>query len=351
MGVSIAYFVDDKVIFIIYSEFMAMDSQKRDIALWLFIVAGAVAMMVVVGGLTRLTDSGLSITQWQPIAGIVPPLSQAAWAEAFLLYQQIPEYQLINRGMSLAEFKYIYWWEWAHRALGRVVGVIFLVPFLVFLWRRRLSWGETPALLVLFVLGAGQGVLGWYMVQSGLVDRVDVSHYRLAAHLGLALVIFVFSLWLGLRYWYGKGGGTYQGLATLIVVLVLGQSVLGALVAGLDAGKVYNDFPLMAGAWIPEGLFSPLSGAVLDDPLSVQFIHRITAYALFLLVIWHSWTIRNSLDLTAKALLTAIFAQILLGIATLIYIAPLALAAAHQIGGVVVLALATTHLYKRKNKC
>lgn len=336
----------DKITFIIYSDFM-----KRDVAIWLFTLAASVVVLVLVGGLTRLTDSGLSITQWQPIAGIVPPLTDEAWAQAFALYRQIPEYQLINHGMSLADFQYIYWWEWAHRALGRMVGLIFLVPFIIFLMRRRLSRHELPPLLILFAMGAAQGILGWYMVQSGLVDNVDVSHYRLASHLGLALGIFVFSLWLGLCYWYGRprNRGSHHRQAAFILVLVWGQSLLGALVAGLDAGTIYNDFPLMDGAWLPEGLFSPIKGGVLGDPLSVQFLHRITAYALLGLALWHIFSTRgngrgNGRE-NGKALLTAIFGQMLLGIATLLYTAPLLLAVAHQIGAVVVLALATAHLY------
>ncbi|MDG1691084.1 MAG: COX15/CtaA family protein, partial [Alphaproteobacteria bacterium] len=261
----------------------------RQIALWLFTVAGFVVLMVLVGGLTRLTDSGLSITEWAPIRGAIPPLSHADWMSEFNKYRQIPEYLLVNAGMSLAEFKFIYWWEWGHRFLGRVVGLVFLLPFLAFLAQGKISRARLPALLGLFFLGGLQGFMGWYMVASGLTERVDVSQYRLALHLGLALIIFACSLWLALSYWRGakqmskQGGLAKHGtMAAIIVVAVLMQSLLGALVAGINAGKTYTDWPLMDGEFIPSGLFDmqPFWLNFFESHLTVQFDHRMVAYAL-----------------------------------------------------------------------
>ena len=309
---------------------------NKQISLWLFIVAAVTALTIIIGALTRLTDSGLSITEWQAVSGVVPPLTAQDWQTAFEKYKQIPEYQLINRGMELAAFKTIYWWEWAHRLLGRVVGVVFLVPFLVFAWRGQVSPRAAVPLLGLFALGAAQGGLGWYMVQSGLAQGVDVSHFRLAAHLGLALIIFALSLWLALGYWHGRAFTRFSHAASAIIALVLVQSVLGALVAGLDAGTIYNDFPLMDGALVPD-----LRGTDLRDPLLVQFLHRLGGYALLGLVLFHALSKTGG-----KWLLSAVFLQMALGVITLLYGAPLWLAAAHQMGALLVLVLAVARLYR-----
>ena len=326
------------------------------IALWLFVVAGFVLMMVLVGGLTRLTDSGLSITEWEPFRGAIPPLSETAWMVAFEKYKQIPEYTLINSGMSLAEFKVIYWWEWAHRFLGRIVGFVFLIPFLVFLWQGKIKRGRLSPLLLLFALGGLQGFMGWYMVSSGLSERVDVSQYRLAMHLGLALIIFAASLWLGLSYWRGVSGSYISSARVAaggtIVGLVFAQSLLGALVAGIDAGTTYTDWPFMDGDLIPSGLLAldPAISNFFENHLTVQFDHRMLAYLLTLLVFWHVRNIlreenTQAVRQTAKLLGLSIVFQVVLGISALMLVVPMGLAAAHQIGAVVVLGLGVAHVH------
>lgn len=344
----------------------------RQVAYWLFTVAGFVVLMVLVGGLTRLTDSGLSITEWAPIRGTIPPLSQADWLSEFDKYKQIPEYQLVNAGMSLAEFKFIYWWEWGHRFLGRVVGLVFFIPFVVFLLQKKISRARLPALLGLFALGGLQGFMGWYMVASGLVtqlgaERVDVSQYRLAMHLGLALIIFSCALWLALGYWRGAMQPTAMPSAPapngalwaagLIVIAVLMQSLLGALVAGIDAGTTYTDWPYMDGDFIPSGLLmqDPTWRNFFENHLTVQFDHRMAAYAVTLLIGWHVWRMQRSANgpvrRSAQWLGGAIIAQVVLGVATLMWVVPMGLAAAHQIGAVAVLGLAIAHLhFLRHNK-
>lgn len=328
----------------------------RQIALWLFTVAGFVMLMVLVGGLTRLTDSGLSITEWAPLRGALPPLTQADWLAEFEKYKQIPEYQLVNFGMSMAEFKFIYWWEWGHRFLGRVVGLVFFVPFVVFLAQKKISRRQLPPLLGLFALGGLQGFLGWYMVASGLTDRVDVSQYRLAMHLGLALIIFASLLWLALNYWRGKapnsGFGNNSVIAAIIVVAVLMQSLLGALVAGINAGKTYTDWPLMDGDFIPSGLFDmqPFWVNFFESHLTVQFDHRMVAYALTGFIGWHIYRVLRlgaggAAALSAKWLGGALLLQIALGISVLILAVPISLGAAHQLGAVALLAIAVNHLH------
>ncbi len=332
----------------------------RQIAIWLFTVAGFVMLMVLVGGLTRLTDSGLSITEWAPIRGALPPFTHADWLVEFEKYKQIPEYQLVNLGMSLAEFKFIYWWEWGHRFLGRIVGLVFFVPFVVFLMQKKISRAQLPALVGLFVLGGLQGFMGWYMVASGLTERVDVSQYRLAMHLGLALIIFACSLWLALNYWRGaeaqgsvqSGFGKQSLVAALIVGAVLMQSLMGALVAGIDAGKTYTDWPLMDGDFIPSGLFSqqPFWLNFFENHLTVQFDHRMVAYALCGFIGWHIYRVVQSgiggaAALSAKWLGGVLALQIVLGISALMLAVPIALGAAHQLGAVALLAIAVTHLH------
>jgi len=335
-------------------------SANRQIALWLFTVAGFVMLMVLVGGLTRLTDSGLSITEWAPIRGALPPFTHADWLVEFEKYKQIPEYQLVNLGMSLAEFKFIYWWEWGHRFLGRVVGLVFFIPFVVFLVQRKINRQQLPPLLGLFALGGLQGFMGWYMVASGLTERVDVSQYRLAMHLGLALIIFACSLWLALNYWRGTDGqarvqggfNTHSSMAAIIVGAVLMQSLLGALVAGINAGKTYTDWPLMDGEFIPSGLFdmNPFWLNFFESHLTVQFDHRMVAYALTGFIGWHIYRVLQSgmggaVALSAKWLGGALALQIVLGISALMLAVPISLGAAHQLGAVALLAIAVIHLH------
>lgn len=338
------------------SKFTTPVAHRRQLAYWLFTVAGFVVLMVLVGGLTRLTDSGLSITEWQPMSGVLPPLSVADWEVAFAKYREIPEYQLVNAGMTLEAFKVIYWWEWGHRQLGRVIGLVFFLPFVVFLLQRKIPKPALGPLLALFALGGLQGFMGWYMVQSGLTDRVDVSQYRLAMHLGLALIIFSSCLWMGLHFYRDvrlpATSGPGVGLSGIIVALVLAQSLLGALVAGLDAGTTYTDWPFMDGDVIPSGLFemSPAVSNLFESHLTVQFNHRLVAYALTIAVIWHVYRLsRTSTPRPALVsgilLVAAILGQGVLGIVTLMNAVPLPLGAAHQLGAVLVLGLAVTHLH------
>jgi cytochrome c oxidase assembly protein subunit 15 len=321
-------------------------------------IAGLVFAMILVGGATRLTDSGLSITEWQPLLGAIPPMSEATWDEAFRKYRQIPEYTIINRGMTLDEFKAIYWWEWGHRLLGRFIGVAFLVPFL-WLWaRRRIAPAFMPHVVAIFALGGLQGALGWYMVMSGLVDRVDVSQYRLTAHLGLALLIFGYVFWLALdldriarREPRRKGVGPMSG-AVALVALIFVQMLLGALVAGLDAGRGYNTWPLMDGRVIPEGLFvdSPWWINLFENAMTVQFDHRMVAYGVLALAAVQAFRVFASgagdrAGTSASMLLAALVAQAGLGIWTLLAQVPINLGLAHQGGAVVVFAVALWHVH------
>ena len=328
----------------------------RQIAVWLFTVAVFVVAMVLVGGLTRLTDSGLSITEWAPIRGAIPPLTQADWLAEFDKYKQIPEYQLVNAGMSMAEFQFIYWWEWGHRFLGRIVGLVFFVPFVIFWAQGKLGGGRLLPLLGLFALGGLQGFMGWYMVKSGLTDRVDVSQYRLAMHLGLALIIFAISSWLAFGYWRGRHlsmvSGPNVAMAGAIVALIISQSLLGALVAGIDAGKTYTDWPLMDGAFIPSGLLmqEPVISNFFENHLTVQFDHRMMAYFLIALIGWHMYRtlqadVSPMVTRSVAMLAGALALQIALGITALMLAVPMSFGAAHQLGAVLLLGVALWHLH------
>lgn len=328
----------------------ARKGARGAIRVWLLILFVLVMAMVVVGGLTRLTDSGLSITEWRPIMGAVPPLSEADWQGEFDKYRQIPQYQLLNRGMSLEEFKVIYWWEWGHRQLGRVVGLVWALGFLGFLVARKIPSGWTGRLLGLGLLGGLQGAIGWWMVSSGLTGTMlSVASYRLAVHLGLAFVI------LGLIAWYvfllgrpqtellqarrGREGGLF-GLGTGLMHLGFVQILLGALVAGIDAGRGFTDWPLMAGGLLPPDplALEPVWRNFFENAGTVQFVHRVAGYLLLLLglVAWiaarrsaHRRT-RAAFNMMALMLLL----QVVLGIVTVLHSAPLALALAHQLGAV-----------------
>lgn len=330
------------------------------IRFWLMVVALCVFAMVIVGGATRLTDSGLSITEWALITGTIPPFSQADWLEAFSRYQQIPQYEHLNKGMSLDAFKAIYWWEWAHRFLGRVIGVIFFVPFVWLLATRRIERRLVPWLVGAFVLGGLQGALGWYMVASGLVERVSVSQYRLAAHLVLASAIFAYLIWLAeslrVRPPEAPSPTRLSRTAVAIVVLVFLQIVLGALVAGLDAGLTYQTWPLMDGEFVPGGLLmqSPWWINAFENIATVQFDHRMLAYLLIVVTLAHAIDAGRAAGegpATARAVYLAglTFGQAGLGIATLVLGVPLWLALAHQAGAMVVLTLAVVHLHALRN--
>jgi heme a synthase len=327
-------------------------SPTRAVRWWLFGVAALIAIMVLVGGATRLTESGLSIVEWKPVTGALPPLNQEQWTEAFEAYKTIPQYRELNAGMNLAEFKTIFWWEWSHRLLGRVIGVAYLLPFLWFLWRGVLSADLRRRLWLIFGLGALQGAVGWWMVASGLSQRIEVSHYRLATHLVLALLIFACIVWTLRRLasrpsWVASSRLKITGVA--LVVLTFVQLYLGALVAGLRAGKVYNTWPDIDGALIPSAarLFfdEPWWRNLFDNALTVQFEHRMTAYALFALAVLHALDAVRSRAAPAVVsgawwLAAAIILQATLGILTLLNEVPTSLALAHQAVAIAVLTLA-----------
>jgi cytochrome c oxidase assembly protein subunit 15 len=317
---------------------------------WLYLIALMIVAMVVVGGATRLTESGLSITEWQPIHGVIPPLSQGEWQEEFEKYQQIPQYEIVNKGMTLDEFKTIYWWEWAHRLLGRTIGAVFLLPLIVFWMSGRIAPRLKGPLVVLFVLGGLQGAIGWWMVVSGLAERTDVSQYRLAIHLTLACVILAYAVWLARGLSPLPETAARPGLRTaaaLVVLLTFVQIFLGGLVAGLNAGLTYNTWPLMDGAFIPSGLFdlSPVWLNVFENIATVQFDHRLVAYVLLAAALLHAFQARRTpYARSANLLAGLVVVQAGLGIATLVLVVPLHLALTHQLGAVIVLWVAVAHL-------
>lgn len=333
----------------------ALDARRHAVRLWLLVIAVMIAVMVGVGGATRLTESGLSITEWQPVSGALPPLSGAQWQSEFEKYQAIPQYQHLNRGMSLAEFKTIFWWEWTHRLLGRVIGVAFLLPFLWFLWRGWIEPEFRKRLWTIFGLGALQGAVGWWMVVSGLSDRVEVSQYRLATHLGLAALIFVATLWtaqaLPRRRPVAVPPRVRAG-AVALVVLIMIQLYSGALVAGLRAGLIYNTWPLIDGAIIPDvsQLFfaAPLWRNFFENSLLVQFDHRMLAYGIWMVSLLHVIDVVRStrgsaVSIGAMTLFAAVTLQASLGILTLIHQVPAPLGLAHQGMAMITLAIAVIH--------
>jgi cytochrome c oxidase assembly protein subunit 15 len=330
-------------------------ARRRAVALWLYAVAALMVVTLVVGGATRLTESGLSIVEWRPVTGVVPPLSEAAWQAEFAKYREIPQYRELNRGMNLDQFKTIYWWEWSHRLLARLVGAAFLLPFLYFLWRGFIPPQLRWRLWAVFGAGAVLGAIGWWMVSSGLAGRVSVSQYRLAFHLTLACAIYAAIVWIA----HGLSSAAMRSeprrlriTALSLVWLVLLQIYLGALVAGLDAGLIYNTWPLIDGAFVPsaERLWfeSPAWRNLFENALMVQFNHRMLGYALWLLAMLHFadaiWLRSKRATLNgALALATAITLQAGIGILTLLDQAPLALALLHQAMAIAALTIAVIH--------
>ena len=325
------------------------------VAVWLFVVAASVIALVVVGGATRLTGSGLSITEWRPVTGVLPPLDAAGWAAEFAKYQRIPQYVQVNRGMSLADFQSLYWWEWAHRLLARGVGVVFAVPFLAFLLLRRLPTRLIWRCVVILALGGLQGLVGWWMVASGLAGRVSVAPERLAVHLGLALALYAACLWTGLEAWFGRGRIVYGPErrwgwgAPALATLAYAQCLLGALVSGSRAGLIDGDWPLMAGRIFPEGYIATgqgLLGSLLHSLPAVQFNHRIGAYTLlaasygFAAITQGNRFMAPPVRGLAWLFAGAVTLQATLGVLTLWAGDPLSLAITHQLGAVAVLSTA-----------
>ena len=343
----------------------AAGDAPRVVATWLLVCCTLVFALIVVGGVTRLTHSGLSITEWQPIVGTLPPLSESQWNEAFAKYQMTPEYLQVNRGMSIDAFKGIFWMEYVHRLLGRLVGFAFIVPLVWFVARGRLpsSPGLAPMLFGIFLLGAAQGALGWYMVQSGLVDDPRVSQLRLTAHLGLALLIFAAMFWTALTLLRPGGAADarmrplFRGAVSL-AALIFVMALSGGLVAGIRAGFAYNTFPLMNGHVVPPEIMqiSPWYMNFVNNMATVQFDHRLLAWTLLVLVpIWW-WRVRAMPEVPARArfaahlLLAMLLAQVSLGISTLLLVVPLPLAALHQAGAVLLFAAAlhAAHALRRQ---
>jgi len=326
----------------------------RSVAAWLLACCALVFAIVVVGGVTRLTHSGLSITEWQPIVGTLPPLTDADWNDAFAKYQLTPEYRQVNKGMALPEFQRIFWWEYFHRLLGRLVGVVFLVPFLWFLARRKIPPGYGARLAVIFALGAAQGALGWFMVKSGLVDDPRVSQFRLTSHLGLAFLIFAAMFWTALSLLApsrrnGQGAGAKAERWTAAVALLVFLQVLsGGIVAGIHAGLAYNTFPLMNGALVPAEIMmiDPAWKNFFYNMATVQFDHRLLAWILAVAVPLAWWKVVRDPDapssarIAAHLLLAMLAVQVTLGILTLVHVVPLPLAALHQAGALLLFAAA-----------
>ena len=324
-------------------------SHDRQVAAWLLFCAAVVLGMILLGGVTRLTGSGLSIVEWKPLMGVVPPLTEEGWQETFDKYRQFPEYKKVNRGMSLEGFKSIFMFEYLHRLLGRLIGVLFLLPMLYFAWRGRIRQGLMPKLVVLFFLGGCQGLLGWYMVKSGLVDNPRVSQYRLTAHLGLAVAIYAWMVWLAFDLLFPASGREqsarpYGAWAGWLVALVYLMILSGGLVAGTRAGFAYSTWPLMGDSFIPRGLYAgtPAWLDMFEDITTVQFNHRIFAYLLVILIgVFATLVYRSGAGgharLAVVLLVLALAVQVVLGISTLLLHVPVPLAAAHQGGAMLLL--------------
>ncbi|MBX3173655.1 MAG: COX15/CtaA family protein [Gemmatimonadaceae bacterium] len=349
------------------AEFMAEQSNlvplypnERGLRRWLLACIVSVFLAVGVGGITRLTESGLSITEWKPVSGVLPPLSEQGWAEALEKFRQIPQAETTHAGITMSAFKWIYWWEWFHRLVARGVGLVFAIPFLWFLVRGQLPPPLRLRLAWLPLLTLGQGVLGWYMVQSGLTERTEVSAYRLAAHLSLALAILVVALWswadLKPRPGQWLSSRMMQRASLGIAVLVGITVVSGAFVAGLRAGRIFNEFPLMGGQVVPEG-YASMVGVwrnAFENPIAAQFHHRVLAIATALLALAYAWR-SHSVDLGATQrrtitwLVAAVFTQVTLGIVTLLWAVPVTLGVLHQLTGVVVLCVAVLGVHSMRH--
>ncbi|HMV35422.1 MAG TPA: COX15/CtaA family protein [Turneriella sp.] len=323
----------------------------RAITNWLFVCAAVVFAIVVIGGITRLTRSGLSIVEWKPVSGVVPPMGETEWLAEFEKYKATPEYRLVNHSMTLPEFKNIFWWEFIHRIFARLVGVLFFLPFIWFLVRRRIDRPLSLRLGIIFALGGLQGFLGWYMVKSGLVNDPHVSHLRLTSHLMTAVLIYALMMMTAWSLEKRPGLPGSRRLAWANVILVFVMMASGALVAGLKAGKMYNTFPLMNGQYFPQGAlgFSPVLSNFSDNPIMIQFIHRNFAYALGIFFFWQLWRERKNISLghPLALIVMAYMLQFVLGVFTLLKAVPVSLGALHQ-ANALVLFTATLFLLARR---
>ena len=328
--------------------------QNKQVASWLFCVAGVIFLMIILGGVTRLTESGLSMVDWNPVMGVIPPVSEEQWQETFKRYQTFPEYQKKNQEMLLEDFKTIFYFEYFHRLLGRLIGVLFLFPFLVFWYRGAIQKSQIPQMFVMFVLGGGQGLLGWYMVKSGLINEPRVSQYRLVAHLMAAVTIYTYILWFAFGLIktapdraVGKAERSLFRYAVALTLLVAFMIMTGGFVAGTHAGFAYNTFPLMAGKIIPDGMYvlQPLWLNWFENITAVQFNHRLIAYLLALLIPLFCFFVSRR-GITARSrkaayfLLLMLLVQLVLGVTTVLLSVPVVIAAAHQGGAIILLTLA-----------
>ena len=331
---------------------------NKKVIYWLLTGCALIFIMVVVGGITRLTHSGLSISNYKLISGTIPPMNQVEWEAAFDLYKEYPEYQKVNSGMSIEDFKDIYFWEWIHRVLGRFIGVVFLLPFLYFLLKRQLSKSTIKKCILLLVLGGFQGFLGWYMVKSGLVDRPDVSHYRLAMHLTTAFITFAYTLWVALDLWFPtkkEVSKKFRNLIRVGLLVLIIQIIYGAFVAGLDAGWIHNHWPLMSdGQWIHDSVTieqTPVWSNFIEGKSGVQFVHRTLAYivVIFIAIIWWKSKQQVQSNLQSRgvnALVVLVLIQFVLGILTLVLQVPVILGVLHQVMAFFLLAAMTFTLHR-----
>ncbi|MEM6513435.1 MAG: COX15/CtaA family protein [Pseudomonadota bacterium] len=334
---------------------VSIQDRHKPVVAWLLACCGLVFGMVVLGGFTRLTGSGLSMVDWRPITGILPPMSTEQWQVVFEMYRQYPEYMKVNAGMSLDDFKGIFWLEYLHRVLGRLVGIAFFVPFVWFLIRGNITAKESPKYILMFLLGGAQGLLGWYMVKSGLVDRPNVSQYRLTAHLSMAFLIYGFMLWVAMSLAFpkqGDGRHPWFGRTVALVGLLVVTIFSGGFVAGLKAGKIYNTFPKMGEHWVPPEIFAMQPGwlNVFENAVTAQFDHRLLALTTFVLIVVFWFTSRNAgfsrrANMARLAFLHTAVLQVALGIAALLLAVPIVIGAAHQAVGLLLLTtgIALTH--------
>ena len=335
-----------------------MNKDNKKVVYWLFLGCVLIFVMVIVGGITRLTHSGLSMSNYKLISGTIPPMNDIEWQEAFDLYKQYPEYQKLNSHFTIDDFKSIYFWEWLHRVIGRLIGIVFIIPFIYFLVKRQLTKPTIKKSIVLLFLGGFQGFLGWYMVKSGLVDRPDVSHYRLAAHLTTAFITFAYTFWVALDIIFPLRKQINSGMRNLIRIgyaVLLVQIIYGAFVAGLDAGFIHNHWPMMSeGKFMHETVYieqSPLLKNFIEGKSGVQFVHRILAYVvvLFMILIWRK---SKTLELTqlqqkgVRALLMLVGLQFILGVLTILLQVPVWLGVAHQVGAFLLLTAMTFTMHR-----